>query len=154
MTLYLLRHADADTPAANDDERALSEKGVKQSKRVASFCREQGVKPDLILVSPLLRAQQTAGPVAEKLGLEIETVPWLAYGTATERVFEQLATRTDASSIMLVGHEPDFGLLAAALLGAEREAVRVRKASLILLEVAEFRVGGAQLEWSIPVKVM
>jgi len=154
MKLYLLRHADADTPAANDDERALSEKGAKQSKRVASFCRQQGVKPDIILVSPLLRAQQTARPVADKFGIEIETVPWLAYGTATERVLEQLATRNEVSSIMLVGHEPDFGLLAAALLGAPKEAIRVRKASLLMLEVAEFRVGGAQLEWSIPAKVM
>jgi phosphohistidine phosphatase len=154
MKLYLLRHADAATLAEIDDQRAVSEKGKKQCKRVADFCRLHDLIPGQILASPLLRAQQTAKPVARKLGLKIETVPWLVYETETEKVIQQLAERSHVESIMLVGHEPDFSLLAAALLGSEREAIRVRKASLVLLEISEFKVGGARLEWSLPVKLM
>ena len=154
MKLYLLRHADAATEAATDDERTLSTKGVKQSKCVAGFCRQQGVAPVLILTSPLPRARQTAKPVADKLGIDIETAPWLACGSEPAQILRQLAGRKEVPSLMLVGHEPDFSLLVAALIGAENEAVRVRKATLLLLEVTEFRPGGARLEWSIPVKQM
>ena len=154
MKLYLLRHANADTEAEIDDNRALSPKGEKQSKRVAEFCRKHAIAPTQILASPLLRAQQTAKPVARKLGLKVETVPWLAQESAPEQIISQLAERGEVESVMLVGHEPDFGYLAAALLGSERDAVCVRKASLLLFEVSEFKVGGARLEWSLPVKLM
>ena len=154
MKLYLLRHADPATQAVADDERAISEKGVKQSKRVARFCVQQEVKPDMILASPLLRAQQTAKPVAKKLGVRIETVPWLVYGTGPGQVIDQLAARRGVPSIMLVGHEPDLGLLAAALLGSGDESIHVRKPSLTLLEVMAFRMGGARLEWSVPAMLM
>ena len=65
MQLYLLRHADADTKAATDDARTLSEKGAEQALRVADFCNARGLKPDAILSSPLPRAHQTAKAVAE-----------------------------------------------------------------------------------------
>ena len=154
MKLYLLRHADAATQALVDDERAISDKGAKQCRRVARFCFQNEVRPDEILASPLLRAQQTAKPVAKKLGVRIETVSWLVYGTGPARVIDQLAARRDVPSIMLVGHEPDLGLLAAALLGSGDEAIHIRKASLTFLEVTDFRTGGARLEWSVPAMLM
>ena len=154
MKLYLFRHADAATQAIHDDDRAISKKGAKQCERVANFCRCQNIRPDVILASPLLRAQQTAKPISNKLDVSIETVPWLVYETATEKVLEHLAARTEPSSIMIVGHEPDFSLLAATLLGAESTAIRVRKASLLLIEVTGFRKGGGRLEWSLPAKMM
>lgn len=154
MKLYFFRHADAATQAVNDDDRAISKKGRKQCKSVATFCNRQGIKPDLILASPLLRAQQTAKPIAGKLGIQIETVPWLVYETPSAEALEQLATRAESSSIMIVGHEPDFSQLAATLLGANHETIHIRKASLLLIDVTEFRRGGGRLEWSIPVKLM
>ena len=60
MHLYLLRHADADTVATDDDERFLSEKGVMQTQRVARFCEAHDIKPTLIFTSHIRRAQQTA----------------------------------------------------------------------------------------------
>lgn len=154
MKLYLLRHANADTEAEFDDNRAISPKGEKQSKRVAEFCRNHHIMPAQILASPLLRAQQTAKPVARKLGVSVETVPWLVHETAPDQIISHLAERGEVESVMLVGHEPDFGFLAASLLGSERDAIRVRKASLLLLEISEFKVGGARLEWSLPAKLM
>ena len=56
MLLYLLRHADADTPAPSDDARPLSEKGIDQAKKVARFCEAHDMQLSLILTSPLRRA--------------------------------------------------------------------------------------------------
>lgn len=154
MKLYLLRHADAETEAATDAERALSEKGKAQANRVAEFCERQDVKPAVIIASPLRRAQQTAKVLAEKLGIELETAPWLACGATPVGTLRQLSGRKHPS-VMLVGHEPDLGLLVGHLLGIGKGgAVHVRKASLFLLEIAAFQAGGGRLEWSIPAKMM
>lgn len=155
MRLYLLRHADADTPAPTDDERALSEKGGRQAMEVGRFCAAHEMKPDVILTSPLRRARQTARPVADRLAVELETVPWLACGAAPAAVLGELAARKNLSAVMLVGHEPDLGRLVAHLLGAKGgDAVHIRKASLTSLEIGTFRAGGGRLEFSVPVSLM
>jgi len=59
MFLYLLRHANADTIAANDDDRPLSDKGRAQGQQVADFCKARDLKPALILTSPANRRWAT-----------------------------------------------------------------------------------------------
>ncbi len=155
MLLYLLRHADADTPAPNDDARALSEKGIAQAKKVARFCEAHEVQLSLILSSPLRRAHETAKPVAEVLRAELMVVPWLSSGMHPQAALEELRAHREQNGVMLVGHEPDFSQLAAHLLGLPTNtAISVRKASLTLLELDVFRAGAARLHFSIPCKLM
>ena len=155
MQLYLLRHADADTRAATDDERTLSEKGEQQALRVADFCKARGLKPDAILASPLPRAQQTAKPVAKAFSMEVTTARWLACGAVPAATVAQLAERKSLHAVMLVGHEPDMSRLVAHLIGAENgDVIHIRKASLTAIEVVAFQAGGGVLDFSIPVKLM
>ncbi len=155
MQLYILRHANADTEAATDAARELSEKGREQAKKVAQFCTRHGIRPEVIFASPLVRAQQTAKPVAKELGVEITTARWLACGATPEGILSELSALKDAAAVMLVGHEPDLGELIAHLLGAGvGGCINVRKASLTLVEVLIFRKAGGRLEFSVPVKVM
>lgn len=155
MHLYLLRHANADTVAESDDERPLSEKGEAQAKKVARFCDERDLRPDLILTSPLLRARQTAAPVGERLGAEVFVTPWLASGMVPEDALAGLQEYSAFSGVMLVGHFPDFPLLIAHLLGGSGQSViAVRKASLTLLDVRALRSGGATLQFSLPCRLM
>lgn len=155
MLLYLLRHADADTVAANDDDRRLSEKGIEQARKVARFCTERGLAVPLIFSSPLPRAQETAQPVAEALGAELRVEPWLAAGMHPETALEELKAHRALPGVMIVGHEPDFSQLIAHLLGLPSSTqVHVRKASLTLLALDVFRAGTARLEFSLPCKLM
>ena len=154
MHLYILRHANADTEAATDAARELSEKGREQAAKVAKFCGRHGIRPDVIFSSPLIRAQQTARPVAKELGLEVTTARWLACGATPEEICMQLAALKDASAVMLVGHQPDLGELIALLLAASPHSINVRKASLTFVEVLVPRKGGGRLEFSIPVRMM
>ncbi len=155
MLLYLLRHADAETPAPADDDRVLSEKGHAQARKVAEFCRTQGVKLSRLLSSPLHRAQQTAKPVAEALEVELTIAPWLASGMHPHTALEELRACRSESSVMLVGHEPDFSQLAAHLLGLPtNQAIHIRKASLTLIEIAVFRAGASSLQFSLPCKFL
>ena len=83
------------------DDPPLTELGRRQAEALADQLAE--VEIDEILVSPLVRAQQTAAPLLERLGRQAETLPWLAEigaprwdGTPTEvveRIFQDEWTR-------------------------------------------------------------
>src|ERR1700686_5603264 len=69
MQLFLLRHAEAEPDAANDEPRALTAKGSKQAENVGKFFLEHGFVPETILSSPLRRAEETARLVARELNV-------------------------------------------------------------------------------------
>jgi phosphohistidine phosphatase len=155
MLLYLLRHADADTPAPDDHSRALSDKGRDQARKVARFCEAHDMQMSLVLTSPLRRAHETAQIVSSTLRAEMLIAPWLASGMHPQSALEELRTYRTQGSVLLVGHEPDFSLFIAHLLGmSTNNAIHVRKASLTLLDLDVFRAGGATLQFSLPCKLM
>lgn len=59
MQLTLVRHGEA-SPAVNgnDDKRPLTKRGHKQAQQTAEYLKDM-IKPDVFVVSPLLRAQET-----------------------------------------------------------------------------------------------
>ena len=155
MQLLLLRHADAVPSARTDDLRPLSEKGRHQARRVARFCKERGLQPDLILASPFLRTEETAQLVAQELKCEIVLSAFLASGMMPFAAMEELRAYLRFECVLLVGHEPDLSALAGALLGAGNPgAIRMRKATLAGLAVDSLTPGGACLEFLVPAKMM
>jgi phosphohistidine phosphatase len=157
MNLLVLRHADADTPAARDEERALSEKGMLQARRVGRFCREHALVPELILSSPIRRARETAELFAVEAAVpkKIELAPFLACGMQPATALAALASWINVPSLLLVGHEPDLGLLIGDLLGTSRPGrVHVRTASLTVLALDKLASGAARLELFVPCRLM
>ena len=155
MKVFLLRHADAEIEAATDAERALSAKGVAQSERLSAFCKKRAQVPEVILHSPLKRARQTAEIFGKGVSLpRLIEVPWLDCGMTPAVALEKLASYAEFSSVMLVGHEPDFSNFAAACLGlADASALHLRKASLTCLELADFAEGAGRLEFLLPARL-
>ncbi|MBU3665207.1 MAG: phosphohistidine phosphatase SixA [Chthoniobacterales bacterium] len=157
MLLYLLRHAEAEVLASRDYERRLTDKGRVQAGRVGKFCRQHKIRPDVLLSSPVVRAAETAGLVASELGkIEPVEVPWAACGMDPWRAMEELQAYGKFASVMLVGHQPDLGGLAAALLGmGDVGKLHVRKALLIAIDVHGRPAPDAgALEFFLPVKLM
>jgi probable phosphoglycerate mutase len=78
MELLLIRHGEpAWAPGGvSVDDPGLTPTGWTQAERTAEALR--GLAVDDLLVSPLRRAQQTAAPIAEALGVTPLTAPWLA----------------------------------------------------------------------------
>ena len=153
--LFLLRHADANTESDTDDGRRLSEKGIGQAKKVARFISEHELQLDLIVSSPVRRAQETARIVSENLEIELVTEGWLACGMHPETGASELRGYDRFDRVMIVGHEPDFSQLIAHLIGlADPEQIRIRKASLTHLQVAAFIPSGARLVSSVPCRLM
>jgi probable phosphoglycerate mutase len=73
MRLILIRHGrpdEGDTETPHDPP--LTAEGLQQARAAAELLASEGVTR--IVASPLRRARQTAEPLAEKLGLTIDTI--------------------------------------------------------------------------------
>lgn len=157
MMLYLLRHAEAESVALNDNARRLTLKGEQQARRVGKFCRLHELAPPLILASPVARARQTAQLVAEHLGeAELIEAPWAECGMDPAAALHELRGYVRFPSVMLVGHQPDLGRLAAMLLGMESpDSLHLRKSLLAAIDCGENpRAGLGALEFFLPAKLM
>jgi phosphohistidine phosphatase len=116
MRLYLVRHAEA-APGEPDELRALTPEGRRQAQALAERFRADGVEPDAILTSPLLRARETGDALAEATGVEAQPDERLAPGATEEDVRAVVAGRGE--TVVVVGHQPDCGRIAAALVSGE-----------------------------------
>jgi phosphohistidine phosphatase len=156
MELYLLRHAEAEESRVQDEQRALTSKGQKQARMVGKFCRMHSFIPQIILSSPLLRAEQTARILALELDLPdiVRLEEFLRPGMSPQRALSYLEKCSERGSIFLVGHEPDFSNLAGTLIGARAENIRIRKATLVSLSLPQVESGSATINFHIPVKCL
>ncbi|MDQ6836344.1 MAG: histidine phosphatase family protein [Actinomycetota bacterium] len=126
--LWLLRHAEAaDGPP--DDERPLTERGVRQAQNVGSALERLGVGLDACLSSPKLRALQTAQHVCAHLGVEVSVERRLS-----GEPFDALELAAGLGDVLLVGHDPSFSLTLHDLTGAQ---ARMRKGGLAAIYKGE-----------------
>ncbi|MFV0337408.1 MAG: phosphohistidine phosphatase SixA [Chthoniobacterales bacterium] len=157
MLLYFLRHAEAEDHGirASDFERELTKKGQRQAEKMGGFCAALKTPPELILSSPVLRAKQTAETVAASFDtVEMLLCQWLACGMNPEVCAEELSAYKQFSSVLLVGHEPDFSLAIAYFVGLSAENLRIRKASLTALNSHSLQPTSAQIQFLLPVQVL
>jgi phosphohistidine phosphatase len=143
--------------AANDGARRLTAKGRAQARRVGAFCADRGMTPEVVLTSPLVRARQTAELVADAFASRgLVEVPWAACGMRAEVAVGELRAFDRVDSLLLVGHQPDLGDLAASLLGmAGSGALRVRKALLAGITFdGRVASGTGVLDFFLPVRLM
>ncbi len=140
--LILWRHADAEIANARQDDisRALTSKGVKQSRLMAKWLNKNLPKNTLVLVSPALRALQTAEP----LDIESEIVEALQPNASLQDILNVLR-RYSAESVMLVGHQPWIGELIALLLSGHDKAISVKKGSVLWLRLSQHETGNYKL---------
>ena len=114
--LILLRHgkAEADAPSGQDFDRGLTGRGRSDVTLVARKLAESGQAPDLALVSPAARTKETWEAAASLFpGAQVEWAPVL-YHIDPAGILE-LARAQHAHTVMVVGHNPGLGELAASL---------------------------------------
>jgi phosphohistidine phosphatase len=111
VRLVLIRHAEA-AEGSPDELRALTPEGHEQARRLGEQLRADGIEPDAVLSSPLLRARETAA----ELGFgQCEARDELAPGATVDDVRAVVAGRGE--TVAVIGHQPDCGQIAAALSG-------------------------------------
>jgi phosphohistidine phosphatase len=154
MELYLFRHGIAEDapPGRSDSSRALTDAGRERSAAVAKMAREAGVAPSLIASSPYLRAVQTAEVAAKEFGYsgELVRLPSLVPHGTPEEVWSDIRELRDEAAVLLSGHEPLMGHLAAYLLNAPGLQVDMKKSAMVRIDLAN--MGAAPrgvLRWMI-----
>lgn len=125
MDLILWRHAEAE-PGEPDLGRRLTAKGIKQAERVAAWLDVHLSDTTRVLTSPADRAQQTALALKRKF----RVVPELAPGAAPSDVLAAAGWPDSREAVLVVGHQPTLGEVAALLLAGGELPWSVRKAAV------------------------
>ena len=125
MDLILWRHAEADV-GEPDDLRALTGKGQKQALRMAEWLDRMLPSGCRILVSPALRTVQTA----EALERRFKVHPGLAQDATSASLIEAANWPANREPVLLVGHQPSLGRLAALLVSGAEQDWTIRKGNV------------------------
>ena len=151
MNVLLMRHGEAENFSTTDKERALTERGKKNSQSLLQVLDEKQLVPDLILASPYLRAQQTANIAVDviahnsKKKIDIETCPIITPEDDVIAAIRYLGTRTE-SLLMVVTHNP-FITSVVHMLCSNSPGIRMGTSSLVYIEADEFAIGCGELKW-------
>jgi phosphohistidine phosphatase len=119
--LWLLRHAEA-ADGQPDDERPLTERGMRQAMDAGVALARLGVQVDVCLSSPKLRALQTAQAACDALGITVTIEPALS-----GEPFDVHSLVAGLGEVLIVGHDPSFSLTVHDLTGAQ---ARMRKGGI------------------------
>jgi len=138
MDLILWRHAEA-VDGSPDHARELTAKGVKQAEKIAAFLHQHLPEDARILVSPAARARQTASAFTEHFTL----APTIAPGASAHAVLQAARWPDAGGTVLLVGHQPTLGTVAAQLLGSNEYSLSIKKGALWWFSLRE-REGSAQ----------
>ncbi len=117
MELILWRHAEAED-GVPDGERALTRKGHKHAAAMAAWLEARLPKRVRVLASPAARAEQTAAA----LGGKFTTLRQIGVGAAAADVVKAAGWPDAGGTVIVVGHQPTLGRVAALLVtGAEAD---------------------------------
>ena len=114
MDLILWRHAEAGDnlpDALADLERPLRPKGERQAQRVADWLNQFLPESARILTSPALRCTQTAAT----LGRRVKKVDALGPAGTVEGLLSAARWPDAKEPVLVVGHQPTLGMVAAYL---------------------------------------
>lgn len=135
MELILWRHADAENAPASapDSERKLTAQGIKQAARMAEWLRSRLPEGAIVLASPAQRAQQTA----QALTPDFRTVKEVGTSAAPEEVLLACGWPGGNRVVVVVGHQPTLGEVAALLMTGSRGQWSLEKGAIIWLAARE-----------------
>jgi phosphohistidine phosphatase len=157
--LYIMRHGIAAVRSAgtvmDDAKRPLTPEGKEKMGEIAAGLVRAGMEADWIVSSPIARAVETSEIVGEALGSQppLELCDALRPGGDPEALITFLAKRSNRRRVLVVGHEPDLGELAARLIGAGRSAnMPFKKGGCCLITFSEFppKAPGRLVWWMTP----
>ncbi len=134
QTLLLMRHAKSDWDAdySSDHERPLNDRGVRSARVMGRLIAGLDLIPDHVISSTAVRARTTAALASEAgqwdTHIDLESG---FYGGGPEAVLEISARAPNVERLMLVGHQPTWGMLVNRLGGGVAD---MKTGSLAVIE--------------------
>lgn len=122
MDLILWRHAEAEE-GVPDKARKLTAKGARQAQRMARWLEPRLPKTVRVITSPARRCVQTASALTEKF----REVGEIGVGARAPAVLAAAGWPDARGAVLVVGHQPTLGQVAALLLAGEEDDWTVKK---------------------------
>ena len=126
MDLILWRHAEAEegTP---DEQRSLTGKGHKQAARMADWLGEHLTKHVTILVSPAVRTRETAKAFSGRFTISED----VGLSASPKSILQAAGWPNAGGTVLVVGHQPTLGMLAAYLLSGREAEWSLRRGAIV-----------------------
>jgi phosphohistidine phosphatase len=146
MELIIVRHGIAEPLGKrnefSDEKRVLTAEGRSRMREIVKGLVKLGVEVDSILTSPLARALETAEIVAGAVGFnkkDIKSTDNLSPGAACEGLFAEIKSNPGAETVVLVGHQPDLGILVSKIIHGtpNPSSIQLKKGSICSISVTE-----------------
>lgn len=125
MDLILWRHAEAED-GFPDQGRKLTDKGERQAAKMAAWLKAHLPEEARIIVSPTTRTQQTAAALTRD-GITVKEV---GPGASVAALLAAAGWPDAKGAVVVVGHQPTLGQVAAYLLSNSQESWSVKKGSV------------------------
>ncbi|MFZ6751618.1 SixA phosphatase family protein [Undibacterium sp. Ren11W] len=142
MDLILWRHAEAEPggPDLPDDARRLTPKGIKQAIKMARWLDSNLAESCRILVSPTLRTRETMAALDRKFRVLHELAP----DASAELVLAAANWPHSREPVLIVGHQPYLGQVAARLIAPMQDECAVRKGNVWWISQKQKEAEGVQ----------
>lgn len=111
--IYLVRHGEK---AATGADPALTPQGLVRAQNIAVILQRAGI--NAVFSTPTVRTRQTAGPLAQRLGLEVQEYDPRAPKALVEKV------KGLSGAVLVVGHSNTLGELVKLFGGVPGEEIR------------------------------
>lgn len=154
--LYVMRHGDALMNAPQDSLRPLSRLGHEQAVESSRYLKSRLPESnpiDLVLISPYLRAQETAKNLVDCLAYEGKqvTCDGITPNDNPDDVIALLSgylAESANESVLMVSHQPLVSALIGRLVtGNYHDGAPMGTASIACLEMSTVGIGMAELSW-------
>jgi broad specificity phosphatase PhoE len=110
LTVFLVRHAERDSAGADP---SLTEAGRRRAEALSALLTDAGVTA--IFSSEFKRTQETAAPLAKRLGISVTVVP----GKDIDALLSKLRALPPGGRALIVGHSNTVPELGRRLTGAK-----------------------------------
>ena len=143
--LLLLRHAKTERPepGERDRDRRLTKRGREDAPLIGAYMARHGLVPDLALVSPATRAEETWALVAKALPTAPKVVEEEGiYNAGRDKLIGIIRKARDAHVLLVVGHNPGLHELAVSLIASgdvearERVNEKLPTSGLVVIDLA------------------
>jgi phosphohistidine phosphatase len=125
MDLILWRHADAED-GVPDEARRLTAKGRRQAQKMAAWLTERLPAGCRVMVSPAARTRETAAAFSENVIIEKA----LSTAATPQGVLKAAGWPDGDGTVIVVGHQPTLGAVAALALTGEAAAWSLKKGAI------------------------
>jgi len=153
MFLYLVQHGEA-KKEEEDPSSSLSDKGVEDLKKVASYISGLDLTVEEVLHSGKLRARQTAEILADYLKVTKGVSETVGLAPLDDPGLWAEKLKTKENSLMFVGHLPNLGWLSSLLLCGDKEKniIAFKMGGIVCLRRDD--AGKWSLQWMITPKIL